>query len=132
MVDSHSKPVIGITPNSTTDTLDHGTFDRYVLARTYADAVHAAGGISVILTPNEDDVESLLDRMDGILLSGGSDLDPRRYGDETRHPTTYGIDAERNGFEFELAHMARARDLPLLGICRGIQSLNVAFGGTLF
>jgi len=124
--------VIGITPNSTTDTLDHGTFDRYVLARTYADAVHAAGGISVILTPNEDDVESLLDRMDGILLSGGSDLDPRRYGDETRHPTTYGVNAERDGFEFALALMARAHDLPLLGICRGIQSLNVAFGGTLF
>lgn len=70
--------------------------------------------------------------MDGILLSGGSDLDPRRYGDETRHPTTYGINAERDGFEFALAHMARARDLPHLGVCRGIQSLNVAFGGTLF
>jgi len=102
------------------------------LARTYAAAVHAAGEISVILTPNEEDVESLLDRMDGILLSGSTDLDPRCYGDETRNPTTCGINAERDGFEFALALMARAHDLPLLGICRGIQSLNVAFGGTLF
>lgn len=127
-----AKPLIGITSNASPQTLDHGTFERYVLARTYIDAVRAAGGIPIILSADEAEVDLLLDRIDGVLLSGGSDLDPSRYSDEPKHPTTYGIDPERDGFELALAAAARNRDLPLLGICRGIQALNVAMGGTLY
>lgn len=126
------RPLIGISSNASTDTLDHGTFERFVLARTYTDAVRAAGGVPIILSADEGEVESLLDRIDGVLLSGGSDLDPHRYTHEPKHPTTYGVDPERDGFELALAAAARDRDLPLLGICRGIQSLNVAMGGTLY
>lgn len=130
-MDHSARPLIGITPSLTTDTLQHGTFERYVLARTYTDAVRTAGGIPIILPPGEESVDALLNHIDGVLLSGGGDLNPLRYGDEATHSTTYGVDAERDGFELDLVRSARARDLPLLGICRGIQALNVAFGGTL-
>jgi len=127
-----AKPLIGITSNASTETLNHGTFERSVLSRTYTDAVRAVDGVPIILSADQGDVEPLLDRIDGILLSGGSDLDPNRYSDGPTHPTTYGIDPERDGFELALVAATRDRDLPLLGICRGIQSLNVAMGGTLY
>ncbi len=127
-----AKPLIGITSNASTEILDHGTFERSVLSRTYTDAVRAADGVPIILSAAQGDVEPLLDRIDGILLSGGSDLDPIRYTDAPKHPTTYGVDPERDGLELALVAAARDRDLPLLGICRGIQSLNVAMGGTLY
>lgn len=126
------KPVIGITPSGTRDTFPHGTFDRYALATTYLQAVHAAGGIPIILPPQLGPVDTLLSRIDGILLSGGADIDPARYGDDTVHPETYGIDPLRDEFELALVHAALDRDLPILCICRGIQLLNVALGGTLY
>ena len=126
-----ARPVIGITPSVSDVTLDHGTFERYVLARTYTDAVRSAGGTPVILPAGEPNVQSLLDCLDGVVLSGGGDIDPRAYGDVACHPKTYGVDAERDQFELDIVRAARDRDLPLLGICRGIQVFNVALGGTL-
>lgn len=126
------KPVIGITPSGTRDTFPHGTFDRYALATTYLNAVQAAGGIPIILPPQPGPVDAVLSRIDGLLLSGGADIDPARYGDAIVHPETYGIDPLRDEFELTLVHEALDRDLPVLCICRGIQLLNVALGGTLY
>ncbi len=126
-MDKTYRPLIGITPSASTDKLDHGTFARYMMARAYPDAVRLAGGIPIILPPAEPDVDALLDHVDGVILSGGGDLDPHLYGDNAIHATTYGVDAERDAFELALADAARKRDVPLLGICRGIQVLNFDF-----
>ncbi len=125
------KPIIGITPSPTEDVANHGTFRRYGLSSTYVDAVRAAGGLPIILPESETDLDSILGIVDGLVLSGGSDLAPRLYGDAYVHETTYGIDPERDNFEIELIRLAVKRDIPVLGICRGIQSINVALGGTL-
>ena len=126
-----TRPVTGVTPSPTEDQLPHGTFRRYAMASTYIEGVEAAGGIPVVLPPQRDTAESLLDRIDGLLFSGGGDIDPARYGDDTRHPDTYGIDELRDSFELELFRAALARDMPIFCICRGIQVANVALGGTL-
>lgn len=125
------KPLIGITPSPTIDEAPHGTFFRFALARTYVDAIHAVGGIPVILPESERDVSSLLQHMDGLVLSGGGDIDPALFGDSTVHPKTYGINAERDRFEIAAWRYAMENDLPALCICRGIQVMNVAQGGTL-
>jgi putative glutamine amidotransferase len=126
------KPVIGITPSLMRDTQPHGTFERYLLSANYPNAVLAAGGVPVILPPQDDHAGALLDRLDGLLLSGGADIDPAEYGDTEIHPTTYDISELRDRFEFALLREALDRDLPILCICRGIQVLNVGLGGTLY
>lgn len=124
------KPLIGITPTPSLDTMGHGTFYRYCLSRTYTDSVIAAGGTPVIL-PTETQIEDILPRLDGLLLSGGGDLDPNTYGDSTRHETTYGVDPERDGFETRAFKWAVKHDFPTLCICRGVQVMAVAMGGAL-
>jgi putative glutamine amidotransferase len=126
------KPLIGITPSLMTDVQSHGTFERFLLSSNYPNAVIAAGGIPVILPPQLGHAADLLDRLDGVLLSGGADIDPREYGDKVVHPETYDISPLRDAFEFELLREVLNRDLPLLCICRGIQVLNVGLGGTLY
>jgi putative glutamine amidotransferase len=104
-----------------------------LLPRNYVDAVQSAGGIALMLPPDPaavDDPDRLLDLVDGLLLAGGADMDPATYGAEP-HPQTVGWVPERDAFELALATRAMERDLPLLGICRGMQVMNVARGGTL-
>jgi putative glutamine amidotransferase len=113
------------------DTLAHGTFARYTLNATYADAVIAAGGLPVILPFQNSETASLLDRLDGLLLSGGADLEPARFGAGSVHPETYGVSPERDEFELRLTSEALRCATPVLGVCRGIQVLNVALGGSL-
>lgn len=125
------KPVIGITPSAQTDVLAHGTFRRYVLSQPYVRAVEAAGGLALILAPQDDAFEQLAELLDGLLLSGGADINPNRYGDDSVHAETYGIDDERDRFELELFDAMLALEKPIFGICRGIQVVNVALGGTL-
>ncbi|MDQ3658033.1 MAG: gamma-glutamyl-gamma-aminobutyrate hydrolase family protein [Chloroflexota bacterium] len=125
------KPLIGITPSPSTDTMGHGAFHRYCLARTYVDSVRAAGGIPVILPTDRTDLTETLSRLDGLLLSGGGDLDPATYGDADVHEKTYGIDDERDSFETLAFSHALDHDLPTLCICRGIQVMAVAQGGSL-
>jgi putative glutamine amidotransferase len=125
------KPVIGITPSSQTDKLAHGTFLRSCLTTQYQLAIEEAGGAPIILPPQCDGVDTLIEIVDGLVLSGGADIDPARYGDDSVHPTTYGVDPLRDQFEFELFEAALDRDIPVFGICRGIQVINVALGGTL-
>ena len=104
-----------------------------LLPRNYVDAVQSAGGIALMLPPDPaavDDPDRLLDLVDGLLLAGGADMDPATYGAEP-HPLTVGSVPERDAFELALAARAMERDLPFLGICRGMQVMNVARGGTL-
>ncbi|HEY6890084.1 MAG TPA: gamma-glutamyl-gamma-aminobutyrate hydrolase family protein [Solirubrobacter sp.] len=106
---------------------------RLSLRLSYMQAVQEAGAIAVVLPAHGyvDDIAPLLDRMDGLLFSGGPDLDPATYGQE-RHPLL-GPDTDRvsDEYELEMLRQATARDLPILAICRGMQALNVVRGGTL-
>lgn len=125
------RPVIGITPSPQQDAFAHGDFYRFAMSDTYVRAVAAAGGIPVVLPPQTGIADDVLDRIDGLILSGGADVAPALYGDGAVHPDTYGVDGLRDAFELQLIAGARERDLPVFCICRGIQILNVALGGTL-
>lgn len=112
-----------------------GLWDRpaAVLPRVYTDCVIAAGGAVVGLPPqppHPEAVERVLDRLDGLILTGGKDVDAALYG-ERAHPENDAPRPDRDAWEIALVHAAIARDLPVLGICRGLQVLNVALGGTL-
>jgi putative glutamine amidotransferase len=105
--------------------------DAFLLQRSYVEAVQRAGGVSVMLPPDPDvDPDQLLDVIDGLILAGGRDIDPSAY-DAEPHPETDEARIERDEFEIRLARRAMERDIPLLGICRGMQLMNVARGGTL-
>jgi putative glutamine amidotransferase len=93
------------------------------------DLVEEAGGVPLLLTPTAH-VDQVLDAVDALLLQGGGDVDPEVYGQEL-HPRTNTIDRRRDAFELALLARARERGVPVLGICRGIQLVNVAYGGTL-
>ena len=104
-----------------------------MVQRTYSAAVQRAGALALVLPPDEAAVESpdlLLDRIDGLLLAGGADVDPASYG-AMPHPETGLVWPERDRFEIALARRAIERGIPVLGACRGMQILNVALGGTL-
>jgi putative glutamine amidotransferase len=124
------KPVIGISPSPDDVEFGHGRFRRYALSDTYTRSVLAAGGIPVILPPHADAIDDLLDSLDGVIFSGGGDIDPVHWNEEP-HDQAYGFDEERDAFELEAIRKAVARDMPMLGICRGIQTVNVALGGTI-
>jgi putative glutamine amidotransferase len=104
-----------------------------MVQRTYPDAVQRAGALALVLPPDEAAVDSpdlLLDRIDGLLLAGGADVDPESYGAD-RHPETGVTWLERDRFELALTRRAIERQIPVLGACRGMQILNIALGGTL-
>lgn len=104
----------------------------YAVPDEYVTALDRAGGrASLLAGPADDDPRALLERFDGLLLVGGGDVAPERYGAQTRHPDVYGVDPERDEFEATLLLAADEMQLPTLAICRGIQVMNVAFGGTL-
>lgn len=104
-----------------------------LLPRNYLEEVNGAGGLAVLLAPDAQLVaepDEALDLLDGLLLAGGADIDPAGYG-QTPHVETQDSVPERDAFEIALTLAAIERDLPLLGICRGMQLINVALGGTL-
>jgi gamma-glutamyl-gamma-aminobutyrate hydrolase PuuD len=100
------------------------------LPYAYLDAVLRAGGTPVVANAAPDP-KALLDRVDALVLTGGPDVDPDLYGQAT-HPSVYGVDRADDDFECALVEAATVRSLPILAICRGIQILNVARGGTLY
>jgi putative glutamine amidotransferase len=107
--------------------------EAMLLPRSYIDAVQNAGGIAVMIPPDAhlaQDPDAILDVIDGLVLAGGADIDPAAYG-QPRHDQTAHTVPERDSFEIALARRALERDVPLLGICRGMQLINVACGGTL-
>ena len=112
-----------------------GVWDQQavLLPRNYIDAVHRAGAVALMLPPDPrvtSEPDLVLDLVDGLLLAGGADVDPSAYGAE-REPQTMHTVPERDDFELALARRAIERDIPFLGICRGMQVMNVAQGGTL-
>jgi len=121
-------PLIGV---STSVTVAKYPERAYVNA-AYLNAVQQAGGVPVPLPPQLElpGRAELLKRLHGVLLTGGGDVDPARFGEPT-HPTTADISAARDGLEIELTRWAMDKHVPLLAICRGLQVLNVALGGSL-
>jgi putative glutamine amidotransferase len=121
-------PLIGITTSITVGTVP----ERAYVNGAYVRAVQAAGGIPVLLTPHfTPEVQAALwQRLNGLVLTGGGDIEPGRFG-EARHPTVDEVSPARDDLEIDLTRRAVAENVPLFAICRGIQVLNVALGGTL-
>jgi putative glutamine amidotransferase len=127
------KPLIGLCTAVEQAQFSVWDIDVTLLDRRYSQAVQRAGGIAVLLPPDAavtEDPDSLLDALDGLILAGGRDVDPALYGAEP-HPDTDQPRTERDRFEIALARRAMERDIPVLGVCRGMQVMNVARGGTL-
>lgn len=124
-----ARPLIGLT--TYVEPARWGAWDirAALLHEWYVDAVMQAGGRAVLLPPDSED-DDVLDRIDGLIIVGGADIGPAHYRAEA-HPTTDEPRVERDAGEMLLCRGARARDLPLLGICRGMQVMAVACGGTL-
>jgi putative glutamine amidotransferase len=124
------RPVIGITAYA--EQARWGVWDApaALIPLAYVRAIERAGGRPLLVPPSEDGVEETLAVLDGLLFSGGADIDPDTYGAEA-HPETNGFRPERDRAELALLEAALARDMPVLAVCRGSQVLNVALGGDL-
>jgi putative glutamine amidotransferase len=127
------RPVIGMC--TALERARWGVWDQpaMLLARNYVDAVQRAGALALMLPPDPqliEDPDQAVDLLDGLVLTGGADIDPASYGQQA-HAETVDTVPERDAFEIALVRGAIERDLPVLGICRGMQLINVARGGTL-
>jgi putative glutamine amidotransferase len=127
---SVARPLVGITTYVTPAQFGAWDTEAALVPGDYVRAVEQAGGRPLLVPPSEHGVDETLDAIDGLIFSGGSDLDPQLYRQDP-HPETYGVVAERDRAELALLSAALERDLPVLAICRGSQVLNVALGGDL-
>lgn len=117
-------PLIGIT---TSGQMLTGNFS---ISKFYVEAVRLAGGLPILIPAGEPNLAGVLSQLNGLIFSGGGDIDPKLYNGVS-HPTIYNIDPERDRSEIALAQMALATEIPILGICRGLEVLLVATGGSL-
>ena len=124
------RPLIGITTYITPAKWGYWELEAALVPAQYVHAVERSGGRALLVPPAEEGVEETLAAFDGLIFSGGADLDPELYEQEP-HPETFGIHEERDRAELALLTGALERDLPVLAICRGSQVLNVARGGDL-
>jgi putative glutamine amidotransferase len=124
------KPIVGVTSVPKIAHSGYGDTPHESAPELYLDALAAAGATTVILPVHAERDERLFSLFDGFLLTGGGDVDPVRY-EATADKSVYGVDDKRDSYEISLVRYAMANDVPLLAICRGIQILNVALGGTL-
>ena len=125
-----ARPVVGITTYVEVASWGSWNLEAALIPTMYVQAIERAGGTPLLVPPVEDGIEEILDALDGLLFSGGADLDPDTYGAEA-HPETSGLRPDRDRAELALLEGALARDLPVLAVCRGSQVLNVARGGDL-
>lgn len=127
---SGGRPIVGITAYVTPARFGAWDVETALVPLDYVRAVERAGGRPLLVPPSEEGLEETLESLDGLVFSGGSDLDPDLYG-QPAHPETVDVVPERDRAELTLLTAALARDLPVLAICRGSQVLNVAAGGDL-
>jgi putative glutamine amidotransferase len=126
-----SRPLIAIPGRRSDEAKGHRT-PVISGGRFYADAVHRAGGLPLVIPPTDDIdiITSTIERCDGVVLLGGGDVSPSSYG-QTERSRLFGVDEFIDRFEIAAIHAAMSKDIPILAICRGHQVLNVALGGTL-
>ena len=124
------RPLVGITTYVTPARWSYWELEAALIPSDYVNAIDRAGARPLLVPPTTEGIDETLDVLDGIVFTGGSDLDPEFYGEEP-HPETFGVHRRRDDAELALLRGALARDMPVLGICRGIQVLNVALGGDL-
>lgn len=125
-----AKPVVGITTYVEDAAWGYWQLPAALIPQMYVQMLEAAGARPLLVPPSDEGVEETLEALDGLLLSGGADLDPASYGAEP-DPATNNIRPARDRAELALLEGALARDLPVLAVCRGAQILNVARGGDL-
>jgi putative glutamine amidotransferase len=125
-----SRPIIGITTYVTTARWGYWDTEAVLVPAAYVKAIEQAGGRPMLIPPSDEAVEETLSAVDGLVFSGGSDLDPDLYEQEP-HEETSGVVPERDRAELALLEAALASDMPVLAVCRGSQVLNVARGGDL-
>jgi putative glutamine amidotransferase len=130
MSEGLSTPLIGITTYVEPAEWGAWQLPSALVPFMYVEAIERAGGRALLVPPSTEAVEETLDALDGVLFSGGNDLDPVTYGQDA-HPATTGTRVERDRGELALLEGALARDMPVLAVCRGSQVLNVARGGDL-
>lgn len=126
MTVGRARPAVGLTP----DFLPARAWTKHTVYDRYAEAVRAAGGLPLLLAPHVGDVPAQLGVVDGVLLPGGDDLDPALWG-STAEPGHVPSDPRRTEYEMALVRACHGRDVPLLGVCLGMQLVNVTLGGTL-
>lgn len=127
---SARRPVVGVTSYATEATWGPWSLPAALIPLSYLNAIEHAGGRGLVIPPSLVGVEETLDSLDALLFTGGNDIDPSVYGAET-DPATSGTQLLRDEAELALLKGALERDMPVLGVCRGMQLINVAYGGTL-